>query len=701
MTGGLGNDTYVIEDTTDVVVEAAAGGTDLVQSSVTIATLAANVENLTLLGAVAINATGNTLANIITGNTAANLLSGGDGNDTLNGGDGDDTLDGGLGNDSMVGGLGNDTFVVNAATDVTVEAASGGTDTVQSSITLTLGAELENLTLTGTAAINGAGNGLANILSGSAGANNLVGGAGNDTVLGGDGNDTIDGGTGTDSMTGGLGNDIYVIDATSDAIVEAAAGGTDLVQSSVTVSALAANVENLTLLGAVAINATGNTLANIITGNTAANLLSSGDGNDTLNGGEGNDTLDGGLGNDSMVGGLGNDTFVIDAATDVTVEAAAGGTDTVQSSVTFTLGAELENLTLTGTTAINATGNGLANIMTGNSGANNLVGGAGNDTVLGGDGNDTIDGGAGTDSMTGGLGDDTYIVDATTDIVVEAASGGTDTVSTSVVWTLGTNVERLIQTGTTGIAGTGNTLANSMTGNSGANNLSGLAGNDTITGAAGNDTLLGADGDDTLDGGTGNDSMTGGLGDDAYVVDATTDIVVEAASGGTDTVSTSVVWTLGTNVERLIQTGTTGIAGTGNTLANSMTGNSGANNLSGLDGNDTLLGGAGNDSLTGGLGADQFVFNSTASGVDVISDFNELNGGGEEGDVLRFEGLSVGAFAYRGTAAFTGGSDNSEARISGTQVLVDSNGDGIADITMTLTGLTSAAQLAASDFVFV
>ncbi len=113
-------------------------------------------------------------------------------------------------------------------------------------------------------------------------------------------------------------------------------------------------------------------------------------------------------------------------------------------------------------------------------------------------------------------------------------------------------------------------------------------------------------------------------------------------------------------MERLIQTGTTGIAGTGNTLANSMTGNSGANNLSGLDGNDTLLGGAGNDSLTGGLGADQFVFNSTASGVDVISDFNELNGGGEEGDVLRFEGLSVGAFAYRGTAAFTGGSDNSD-----------------------------------------
>lgn len=123
--------------------------------------------------------------------------------------------------------------------------------------------------------------------------------------------------------------------------------------------------------------------------------------------------------------------------------------------------------------------------------------------------------------------------------------------------------------------------------------------------------------------------------------------------------------------------------------------------MSGLDGNDTLLGGAGIDTLTGGNGADQFVFNSTQGGIDVVTDFNELNGGGEEGDVLRFEGLGVGTFAYLGTGAFTGGSDNSEARVSGNRVLVDTNGDAVADITITMTGLTSANQLSVADFIFV
>lgn len=87
--------------------------------------------------------------------------------------------------------------------------------------------------------------------------------------------------------------------------------------------------------------------------------------------------------------------------------------------------------------------------------------------------------------------------------------------------------------------------------------------------------------------------------------------------------------------------------------------------------------------------------------VDVISDFNELNGGGEEGDILRFEGMGIGTFVYLGTGAFGGGSGNSEARISGSQVFVDTNGDGTADITLTLMGLTSANQLAASDFIFL
>lgn len=717
LTGGSGNDTFIVDATTDVVVEAASGGTDLVQSTASFA-LSSEVENLTLLGMSAINGTGNGSANVLTGNAGANLLAGAAGNDTLIGGDGDDTLDGGTGNDSLVGGLGNDTYVVDAATDAIVEAAGSGTDLVQSSVTFTLAAELENLTLTGSAVINGTGNGVANSLSGNSAANNLSGltgndtlsgAGGNDTLNGGDGDDRLDGGIGTDSLIGGVGNDTYVVDAATDVVVEAASGGTDLVQSSVTWT-LGTEVENLTLTGSGAINGTGNTLGNFLTGNSGANSLSGADGNDTLFGGDGNDTLTGGIGTDSLVGGLGNDTYGVDATTDVVSEAVGGGTDLVQSSATYTLSAEVENLTLTGSAAINGTGNGIANILTGNTGANSLsglagndtlVGLAGNDTLNGGDGNDSIDGGTGNDSLVGGLGDDIFVVDAATDIVVEASGGGTDLVQSSVTLTLGSEVENLTLTGTATLGGTGNGLANALTGNTGANILSGMVGNDTLIGLGGNDSLSGGDGNDLLDGGSGNDSMTGGLGDDTYIADATTDVVVELASGGNDLIQSSVTLTLGTEVENLTLTGTGAINGTGNTLANRLTGNSGINTLSGGNGNDTIAGAGGNDALTGGSGADHFVFNSSSSGVDTITDFNQLDGGADEFDVMRFEGLGVGTFAYRGTNAFTGGSDNSEARVSGNQVLVDTNGDGTTDITITLTGLTSATQLGADDFLFV
>jgi Ca2+-binding RTX toxin-like protein len=115
---------------------------------------------------------------------------------------------------------------------------------------------------------------------------------------------------------------------------------------------------------------------------------------------------------------------------------------------------------------------------------------------------------------------------------------------------------------------------------------------------------------------------------------------------------------------------------------------------------DSLAGGSGDDILTGGAGADHFVFNSKTAGQDRITDFNELSGGAEQGDVLEFEGLLVGTFSYRGSAAFTGGGDNTEARVSGENVLVDVDGDGTADLTITLTGLTSSTQLSDKDFLF-
>src|SRR6266702_3731125 len=152
-------------------------------------------------------------------------------------------------------------------------------------------------------------------------------------------------------------------------VLENANEGIDNVQSTVTYT-LSANVEQLTLLDATPINGTGNALANTITGNSANNIILGGAGNDTLTGGAGDDTLDGGTGADALSGGIGNDIYVIDNAGDSVTENANEGIDTVQSSVTYTLGAEVERLTLTGSSGISGTGNALDNILTGNS-ANN------------------------------------------------------------------------------------------------------------------------------------------------------------------------------------------------------------------------------------------------------------------------------------------------------------------------------------------
>ena len=179
------------------------------------------------------------------------------------------------------------------------------------------------------------------------------------------------------------------MDNVGDVTTELAAEGTDLVNSSITWT-LAANVENLTLTGTAVINGTGNTLDNVITGNSSVN---------TLNGGAGNDTLNGAAGADTLVGGAGNDSYTVDNVGDIVTELANEGTDAVQSSVTFTLAANVENLTLTGTSAVNATGNTLNNVLTGNAAANVLNGGAGNDTLTDSAGANVYVGGAGNDTL--------------------------------------------------------------------------------------------------------------------------------------------------------------------------------------------------------------------------------------------------------------------------------------------------------------
>ena len=286
--GGLGNDVYFVDQGVGEAVELEGQGIDSVFALFG-HTLAANVENLTLLGTGDINGTGNTLANTLIGNSLNNIL------------------DGAAGVDLLQGGLGNDTYVVDNAADQVVESAGAGTDHIASFVTGVLALNVENLTLAGTAAIDGTGNADANAMTGNTGDNKLFGLAGNDALNGGIGNDILN---------GGIGNDTYIVDSAADQVVESAGAGTDRIASFVT-EVLALNVENLTLAGKAAIDGTGNTADNAMIGNTGNNKLFGVAGNDALNGGIGNDTLIGGLGKDTMTGDAGADDFDFNSVAEI------------------------------------------------------------------------------------------------------------------------------------------------------------------------------------------------------------------------------------------------------------------------------------------------------------------------------------------------------------------------------------------------
>lgn len=486
---------------------------------------------------------------------------------------GNDTLDGGLGADTMSGGNGDDTYHVDNAGDIVYEASGFGNDTVYASTSWTMGEHIEKLVLTGMSALNATGNAQANLIEGNHAANRL------------------DGAGGADTLTGGLGNDAYVIDNAQDNVVELAGEGVDTVWASVS-HTLAANVESLILTGLLDINGTGQSSDNVITGNVAANVL------------------DGAGGADTLIGGDGADTYVIDSLTDVVVEASDleangdthnSGVDSVVASMSYTLGANVENLTLTGS-ALTATGNELDNTLTGTQFDNVLTG-------LGGD--DHLDGGAGMDTLTGGTGSDTYVVDNTGDVIHEDADAGTDTVISSIGHTLAANLENLQLSGNAIVVGTGNARDNVLISNEGnTENGDGTK----LYGLAGNDTLISA-----VSYATDHQSLHGGTGDDFYQISVSSGRppkAVELAGEGNDTVyywggsyTDGGTLTLADNIENgirsMVGTSTSAIATlNGNQLNNMLTGSMNRDKLNGLGGNDTLQGGFGKDTLDGGTGLD-------------------------------------------------------------------------------------------------
>ncbi|MFA5352646.1 MAG: calcium-binding protein [Thermodesulfovibrionales bacterium] len=347
----------------------------------------------------------------LNGSSETDRIYGYEGNDLMRGYDGNDFLFGGAGADTMAGGSGADTYRVDNTGDTVAESVGEGTDLVKSSISCTLWANVENLTLTETSNINGTGNDLNNRITGNTGNNILTGGAGIDTLI------------------GGSGRDYYYVDNSSDRVIENLAEGVDAVFSSANYL-LPANVEDLYLRGTSDINGTGNDLGNWITGNS---------GNNILIGGAGNDQLDGDQGDDRLIGGRGHDIYWVDSAGDLVEEISEEGVDLVYSFTSYILPANVEDLELMGIAAINGTGNRLNNWITGNSGDNTLsglagsdwidgwsgndrlfggygndrlFGGAGNDTINGWKGNDKLKGGSGTDTLTGGAGSDTFVFDA-------------------------------------------------------------------------------------------------------------------------------------------------------------------------------------------------------------------------------------------------------------------------------------------------
>lgn len=644
LTGGTGDDIYEIYPSGVIaIVELAGEGKDTIiyggygYPNPVVPNLLdlPNVENLISRSGGLIR--GNEGDNVLTSLGGAAQLFGYGGNDTLRGS--------APSTDDMYGGTGNDTYYLGGSNDRVFEdfGASSGIDTAYADFEFDLGAnvDVENLLLTGFTALIANGNGSDNVLVGNIAAN---------TLYGRDGNDTLDGGKGADRMNGGAGDDSYVVDSSGDRVIEANGAGTDTVSSSVTFSLSGQYVENLRLTGALAINATGNTLANELRGNGAANRL---------DGGASKDVLAGGGGNDRLTGGTGADRFIFDSALDAS--------NNVDAITDFTVGTdkiELDRSVFTGfsmTGALAATAFGF--------------------------------GTAASDA------DDRIIYDAATGRILFDADGvgGAAGILFATV-SIGTALTAK------DIAVVGTPTVPPIHGDDAANVLTGSSQNDTIYGAGGADRLFGLEGDDVLDGGPGIDIMEGGQGNDRYYVNNTGDRIVEADGAGTDSVFAAVSYTLalaGRRAENLSLTGANSIDGTGNDLANYIYGNAGANRIDGGAGNDVLRGRGGDDTLTGGSGADRFVFDTDlgTAGLDMITDFStgadklflDLNAFG----AFDASGaLPVGAFRT-GTAALDADDRILYDQATG-NVRYDADGTG-AFAAITFVRLNAGTVLAAAD----
>ncbi|GAB2175797.1 M10 family metallopeptidase C-terminal domain-containing protein [Dongia sp. agr-C8] len=690
-------------------------GDDTVVSTISY-TLGTGLEKLTLTGGNAINGTGNADANTILGNTAANVLTGGKGVDTLTGD---------LGADTFLFGSG-DTGATQATRDIITDFQVG-TDKLDI-------AALDQFRFLGTAAFDGDKDGLHTVSSGGntilegdingdkvadfqielsgaktlttadfsaaslllplnlTGSGTLTGGrlddvltglGTDDTLNGLEGNDTLDGGAGADKMSGGKGNDTYKVDNAGDQVIEDSTpaytppsgfaikgvgdvdgdGQSDvLLWNSATNDAQVQIIKDGVAQTPIALPSWG--------GWTVAGFAD-------LNGDNKKDVLY--TAGTTQYGIYLNGSSVTWAPVSGKTADAIGtlsggnaGTDTVVSTISYTLGSGIENLTLSGGAAINGTGNADANTILGNTAANVLTGGKGVDTLTGDLGADTFVFGVGdtgatqatrdvvTDFQVGtdkidiaaldqfrflgaaafdGLADALHVIASGGNTILEGDING-DKVADFQIELTGSK-----SLGLGDFAGASLLLPLTLTGDGNPNTLNGGRLDDVLSGQGGNDTLVGNDGNDTLDGGTEADQMSGGNGDDKYYVDNAGDAVNElgTSAAGVDTVLAAIDYKLGANVENLTLIGSGNISGAGNSTANIIAGNAG---------NNTIAGGGGVDSLSGGSGVDTFVFaggdtGSALGARDQVLDFAV--------GVDKLDLVALGTFKFAGNnASFVG-----------------------------------------------
>ncbi|MDC1255903.1 hypothetical protein N8128_06950, partial [Paracoccaceae bacterium] len=675
--GGLGDDTYIINNSNANVFENISlqwpyndsrtinqnnisytysdfGGTDEIRSSASSYTITdLDIEKLTLTGTGDINGTGHssieyTVADhnarnipsseqdILTGNSGDNTLNGVWGDDIIYGESGDDILIGGHGRDTLYGGDGND--LIWASHYYENQTVANIREIILGTVNLTavyptpsdfiLIGVPENYWISNNLLINEA-----------------YGGAGDDVFWGNWGTNYHDL-TGYNYFSGGEGDDVYHA-SVHDNIIENPNEGIDTLVTQMDAQdeesyTLPDNIENFHALHYVH-NYYNGYNDKYVYGNNLDNILEI----RYINVDGGNDynfTLDGGIGADTLIGDTTRNIYILDNAGDTITENGEDEIDIVKSSVSYTLVDKLENITLTGSADINATGNELKNEFYGNSGINTFSGLSGDDTYYIDDERDTV---------------------IETEIITETTRNYDRVYSSADFDSRNAYIEYIELTGSDSINAIGNSVNNFIYGNSGDNTLTGYAGSDNLYGGEGADTLIGGEGADTLDGGGGADSLIGGKGNDKYWIDQVGDKVTELEDEGFDWIyfasdfDSEANYTITDNIETIYSFSSANTNITGNNLNNDIYAGSGNDILDGALGADNLYGKAGDDIYIIDNIDDKTFESWDGSGTDEVRSSVSYSISGDDIEVLTLMGSAhIDGTGNGGGNTLTGNSGN-------------------------------------------